>query len=29
MDDLKMVRLQIADHIGLVTGITAGWLERG
>src|ERR1700722_2440433 len=24
-----MVRVQIADHIGLVTGITWGWLERG
>jgi hypothetical protein len=29
MDDLKMVRVQIADHIGLVTGIIRGWLERG
>jgi hypothetical protein len=28
MDDLKMVRVQIADHIGLLTGITRWWLER-
>jgi hypothetical protein len=29
MDDLKMVRVQIADHIGLITGIIRWWLERG
>jgi hypothetical protein len=29
MDDLKMARVQIADHIGLLTGIIRWWLERG